>query len=67
MRESGKLSFALPDGVSNDSRLLLSVSYVVRFHSTFYDVARWGLVSLYFCDWCWRGSGSVATSVPPMA
>jgi hypothetical protein len=22
--------------------LLLSVSYVVRFHSTFYDIARWG-------------------------
>ena len=37
-----ELSFALPNGVSNDSRLLLSVSYVVRFHSTFYDVARWG-------------------------
>ena len=37
-----ELSFALPNGVSNDSGLLLSVSYVVRFHSTFYDVARWG-------------------------
>jgi hypothetical protein len=37
-----ELSFALPNGVSNDSRLLLSVSYVVRFHSTFYDVACWG-------------------------
>ena len=37
-----ELSFALPGSVSNDSRLLLSVNYVVRFHSTFYDVARWG-------------------------
>ena len=37
-----ELSFALPNGVLNDSHLLLSVSYVVRFHSTFYDVASWG-------------------------
>ena len=37
-----ELSFALPGSVSNNSRLLLSVTYVVRFHSTFYDVARWG-------------------------
>jgi hypothetical protein len=37
-----ELSFTLPDGVSNDSRLLLSVAYFVRFHSTLYDVARWG-------------------------
>ena len=76
-----ELSFALPDGVSNDSGLLLSVSYVVRFHSTFYDVARWGfglivLLRLVLARrwigrspqprrWCNLGTALPICAVPP--
>jgi hypothetical protein len=38
-----ELFFVLPDGVPNDSHLLLLVRYFVRFHSTLYDAAGWGL------------------------
>jgi hypothetical protein len=37
-----ELLFPLPEGVSNDRRLALSVTYAVRLHNTFYDIARWG-------------------------